>query len=283
MHVSKCAARGSLIIQDAKMTPSAHHRTTLSGYIFTTKACIDNQKNFVKQQYLLHNVISPQYGKLWPANSWDRFGSLGHSSKFQRLSRLGLVTAPTSLTGGQPNLARFLAVSWAGTPYIHFRGLLPLDGILPRAKFTLRPSVAFSYIGSVTAESAKRCGVVQGMELRNFRRGRHLYSAGRPSRWASARILVSKCFSRTVNTRMCKGLNSKRIVSQIERGTRDISSFNRAHGVGYIDRYSECWKDARTLAMCSLPACRPAAVLPAMSQRHLHLCLTHNDITIGTL
>ena len=36
--------------------------------------------------------------------------------------------------------------------------------------------------------SAKLCGV--GMELRNFRRGRHLYSAGRPSRWASAHIIV---------------------------------------------------------------------------------------------
>jgi len=38
--------------------------------------------------------------------------------------------------------------------------------------------------------SAKLCGVVQGMELRNFRRGRHLYSAGRPWCWASAHILV---------------------------------------------------------------------------------------------
>jgi len=38
--------------------------------------------------------------------------------------------------------------------------------------------------------SAKLCGVVQGMELRNFCRGCHLYSAGRPSRWASAHILV---------------------------------------------------------------------------------------------
>ena len=38
--------------------------------------------------------------------------------------------------------------------------------------------------------SAKFCGVVQGMELQNFRRGRHLYSARRPSRWASAHILV---------------------------------------------------------------------------------------------
>jgi len=43
----KCAARGSLEIQDSKMTqksPSAHYRTTLSGYIFAAKACIDNRK-----------------------------------------------------------------------------------------------------------------------------------------------------------------------------------------------------------------------------------------------
>jgi len=38
--------------------------------------------------------------------------------------------------------------------------------------------------------SVKLCGVVQGMELRNFLRAHHLYSAGPPSRWASAHILV---------------------------------------------------------------------------------------------
>jgi len=36
--------------------------------------------------------------------------------------------------------------------------------------------------------SANLWGVVQGIELRNFRRGRHLYLAERPSRWASAHI-----------------------------------------------------------------------------------------------
>ena len=36
-----------------------------------------------------------------------------------------------------------------GTLYIHFRGFLPPDGILSGVKFTLRPSLAFSYIGSV--------------------------------------------------------------------------------------------------------------------------------------
>jgi len=45
---------------------------------------------------------------------------------------------------------RCLVVSWAATLYIHFRGLLPPNGILPGARFTLRLS-SFSYIGSVTA------------------------------------------------------------------------------------------------------------------------------------
>ena len=50
----KSAARGSLQIQDAKKSPSGHHRTPLSGYIFANKARIDNRKKPVKQQYLLH-------------------------------------------------------------------------------------------------------------------------------------------------------------------------------------------------------------------------------------
>jgi len=40
-------------IQDAKKSPSAHHPTTLSGYIFAAKALIDNRKN------LLNSNISP--------------------------------------------------------------------------------------------------------------------------------------------------------------------------------------------------------------------------------
>jgi len=43
----KRAARGSLKIHDAKIaknSPSGHHCTTLSGYIFATKARIDNRK-----------------------------------------------------------------------------------------------------------------------------------------------------------------------------------------------------------------------------------------------
>jgi len=41
--------------------------------------------------------------------------------------------------------------TWVYYIYIHFWGLWPSNGILPAAKFTLLPSLAFSYIGSVTA------------------------------------------------------------------------------------------------------------------------------------
>ena len=62
-------------------------------------------------------------------SGWDRSGSLGHPSQFQRVSRLGSVTARYSSSGRQPNFAA-------------------------------------------------------------LNRGRHLYSAGRPSRWSLAHILV---------------------------------------------------------------------------------------------
>ena len=68
-----------------------------------------------------------------------------------------------------------------------FLGLFPPNGILPGAKFTLRPSLAFSYIGSVTARHSSSG---RQANFAAFSRGRHLYSTGRPSRWLSAHILV---------------------------------------------------------------------------------------------
>jgi len=52
--------------------------------------------------------------------------SLGHLSKFQRVSHLGFITAPTSLDGFQPHFAQCLAVFWAGTLCMHFWGSCPL-------------------------------------------------------------------------------------------------------------------------------------------------------------
>jgi len=93
-------------------------KVCLSGYIFATEAYIDNRKKLLN-----NNISSTCPRELRPTNDWDRIGSLGHPTKFQRVSRLGFVTASTSLTGGQPNFARCLAVSWAATLCIHFRRL----------------------------------------------------------------------------------------------------------------------------------------------------------------
>ena len=87
-----------------KKSPSEHHRTTLSGCISATKARIDNRKKLTKQQYVIH-ICPPQYGELRPSSGWDLFASLGHPSKFQRVSHLGKVTARHSSRGRQPNFA----------------------------------------------------------------------------------------------------------------------------------------------------------------------------------
>jgi len=106
-------------------------------------------------------------------------------------------TTPTSLNGGQPNFARCLALSWADTLYIYFRRLLSPNGILPGAKFTLRPSVAFCYTGSVTvrhSSSGRQPKFAAWDKEGNYgtfgSRLLHLYSTGRPLRWASTHVLV---------------------------------------------------------------------------------------------
>jgi len=51
LHAARCKYRTQKIV---KKSPSGHYRATLSGYIFATKACIDNRKKLVKHQHLLH-------------------------------------------------------------------------------------------------------------------------------------------------------------------------------------------------------------------------------------
>jgi len=65
---------------------------------------------------VLFGLTTTKLNKLYYYNSWDRSASLGHPSNFQRVSRLGFVTAPTSLNGGQPNFARF----WPSSGLVHY-------------------------------------------------------------------------------------------------------------------------------------------------------------------
>jgi len=181
--------------QVAKKSPSGHNRTILSGYIFATKACIDNRK----QNLLDSNITSTcsykmaNFGPLTAEiNGFRVLASLLALCDFdmRRLRRTltyllnYLLTAATSLTGGQPNFARCLAVPWAGTLYTFSEAFAP-DGILPRAKFTFRRSLTFFYIDSVTVQHSSSG---RQPNFAAFSSGRHLYTAERPSRWTLAHI-----------------------------------------------------------------------------------------------
>jgi len=103
----------------AKMSPSGHHRTILSGYIFTTKACIDNRK----KSFLSSNIF---------------------------------LTCPYNMVNFGP-LAAEICWRVCGSP-ANFNGFRVLAALM------------------------------HGFLVVALNRGRHLYSAGRPSRWALAHI-----------------------------------------------------------------------------------------------
>ena len=106
-----------------KSSPSGHHRTNMPGYVFATRARIDDRKKLIMQQYVFH--MSSQYGELRPINGWDRFGSLGHPCKFQRASRLSSVTARHLVVGVTQTLQRWtegVSYVWQGD---HHVGLWP--------------------------------------------------------------------------------------------------------------------------------------------------------------
>ena len=115
LHGARCKCRTQ---KSCQKSSSGHHRTTLSGYIFATKAGIDNRK-----KNLLNRNISS--------------------------------TCPHNMVNFGPLTAEIGSGVW-GTP-ANFNGFRVLAALLQSQTAALN-------------------------------RGRHLYSAGRPSRWALAHI-----------------------------------------------------------------------------------------------
>jgi len=81
---------------------------------------------------------------------WDRSWSLGHPSKFQRVSHLSFITAAMSLTRGQLNFAPMFGRLLCWYRINIFSVPLVRNGILPCAIFALCTNLALSYIGSIT-------------------------------------------------------------------------------------------------------------------------------------
>ena len=120
LHAARCKCRTQ---KSRQKSPSGRHPTTLSGYIFATKACIDNRKK---------NLLS------------------SNSSS----------TCPHNMVNFGPLAAEILSLVWV-TPG-NFNGFRVLAALLH--------------------------GTLGVSQTAAFNRGRHQYSAGRPSRWALAHI-----------------------------------------------------------------------------------------------
>jgi len=98
-------------------------------------------------------------------------------------------TAATSLNGGQPNFARFFAISRAGTLYIQFWGSCPLTEFC-QVRNSLCVQILRSPVLAALLDGTRAVGVSQTMQhgIRNgtmelsllviFNRGRHVYSEG---------------------------------------------------------------------------------------------------------
>jgi len=133
----------------SKKSPKIRHLRTITGCIFATKACIDNRrKKLVKQQYLFH--MSAQFANFGPLTA-EIVAVWGTAANFN-----GFRVLPSLLQRRcSPEANQTLHDVWPSPALVHYMYIFgwscPPDGILPGAKFTLLPSLAFSYIDSVTA------------------------------------------------------------------------------------------------------------------------------------
>jgi len=128
-----------------KKSPSGHYRTSLSGYIFATKACIDNRKKVLNINFLS--------------------------------------TCPCNMANFGPLEAEIGSLVW-GTR-TNFNGFRVLASLLQRRRST--------EVNQTLHDVWPSPGLVHY-------RGRHLYSAGWPSRWALTHILVLSVTSSNNNT-----------------------------------------------------------------------------------
>jgi len=170
----------------------AHHCTNLSCYVVATKACIDNRKKLLYSNIPStspHNMAN--FGLL---TAEIGLGVCGTPAKFNGCR----VSASLLQRRRSPEANQTLHDVWPSPALVHYIFIFGGSCLLTEF-FRVQYSLSFAsesclllywqcYCTAGVSETLRRG--THRMELRNFRRGRHLYSAGRSSRWASAHILV---------------------------------------------------------------------------------------------
>jgi len=129
----------------------------------------------------LHHMVN--FGPLTVKIGWRVWGT---PSNFNGVCVFASLLQ-TALTGGQPILARCLAISWAGTLFIHLWGSCPLTEFCQ-----VQNSLCIQVLHSILAallHGTRAAGISQNL-CHATRNEITELSAGRPLRCASAHILV---------------------------------------------------------------------------------------------
>jgi len=162
-----------------KKSPCVHHRTTLSSYIFATKAYVDNGKNLLNSNiYSTCPLSMANFGPLTAEIGWRVWGTQANVNGFRVLA--SLLQRRRSPEANQtlhdlrpsPGLVHYIYIFGGSCPVTeicHVQNSLCVQVLCSPILAALPYCTALQQWAS-----AKLCGVVQGMELRNFHRGRHL-------------------------------------------------------------------------------------------------------------
>jgi len=155
----------ALLQNSGKNSPSAHHRTNLSGYrhIFATKARIDNR---TISPTSIHNMV--YFGPLAAEINSLVWGTIATFNGFRVLA--SLLQRRRSMEANQT-----LRDVWPSPGLVHY--IYIFGGSCPLTEFcqvqnSLSPNLALSYIGRVTARHSSSG---RQPNFAPFSRGRHLY------------------------------------------------------------------------------------------------------------
>jgi len=147
-------------------SPSKHRRTTLSGYIFTTKACIDNRKknllNGNISSIYLYSVVT--FGPLKSVICWRVWGTPANVHRFRVLASLRHRRHSTDVNQilhddwPSPALVQYVCILGGSCPLTEF---CQLQNSLC-VQLLCSPKLAALLHGTLALASAKVSGVVQG-------------------------------------------------------------------------------------------------------------------------
>jgi len=169
----------------------------MSDYIFAIKACIDNRKNLLNSDVSstsIYQSIMANFGPLTAEICWRVWRM--HSSKFQRVGFVTLLHRRRSPEANQTTklYTMFGRLLYQYVVYTFSAALAPsLNFARCRIHFASKFCVLLYWQRTARHSSSGR-----QPNFAALRSGRHLYSAGRPSRWASAHILVSSSYDRPI-------------------------------------------------------------------------------------